>query len=199
MSTFINCDQRSDEWFAYRIGKFSASSFKDFFMKDSTAGYRNAIANLVFERMTGKTAEKLFMNDAMRWGIETEPTARQAYEQSTFSKVHNGGIFILDSWTCCSPDGTIGNDGLIEIKCPQPNTQIYYLASGKLPDEYFYQVHFQMYVADKKWNDFFSFHPDLKPLKIRVYRDEAVITEIKNKIEQSKIAIEELIYKLKNN
>ena len=104
----------------------------------------------------------------------------------------------MDDWTCCSPDGNIGNNGLLEIKAPQPNTQIYYLSSNKLPDEYFYQVHFQMYVAEKEWNDFYSFHPDLKALKIRVYRDESVILQIKNKIETVKIEVENLINKIKN-
>lgn len=198
MTTHHNIEQRTTEWYELRIGKFSASSFSDFFMGESTAGYKNAIADIAFERITGKSSESGFSSKDMQRGVELEPDARESYEKLTFNKVHNGGIFVMDDWTCCSPDGRIGDKGLIEIKCPKHNTQMYYLASGKLPKEYFYQVHFQMYVAEREWNDFFSFHPDLKPLKIRVYRDETVITEIKNKIAESKIKIEELILKITN-
>ena len=198
MSQHIEVEQRSPDWFALKIGKFSASSCSDFFMKPSTAGYKNAIADLAYERITGKSSDTNgYINPAMQWGIEHEADAREAYELKTFNLVKKCGIFVMSDWICASPDGIVGEDGLLEIKCPQPNTQMYYLANNQLPDIYFWQVHFQMYVAEKKWVDFFSWHPDLKPLLVRVYRDEKIIKEIQEKIIESVKEVENLISKIK--
>jgi putative phage-type endonuclease len=197
MSQHIEVDQRSPEWFTLKIGKFSASSFSDFFMKPSTAGYRNAIADIAFERMTGKSASNGYTNPAMQWGIDHEDEARESYELQTFNLVKKCGIFVMNDWVCASPDGIVGTGGLLEIKCPQGNTQMYYLSNNELPDTYFWQVHFQMYVAEKQWCDFFSYHPDLKPLLIRVNRDEAVIKQIQDKLVESIKEVNNLISKIK--
>jgi putative phage-type endonuclease len=177
-------EQNSDEWMALRLGKFTASSFADLFMKPTTTTYQKAIYKAVFERMTGEETEN-FTNSYMERGHELEPFAREEYETQTFTEVQNGGFFELNEWVGCSPDGLVGTNGIIEIKCPAYNTMIQYLIDRKLPSQYKYQVYGQLYVTGRKWCDFMAYHPKLKPLIIRIERDETIIKEIENKLNDS--------------
>ena len=102
----------------------------------------------------------------------------------TFNKVRNGGFVELNEWVGGSPDGFL-NPGLVEIKCPKYSTMIDYLISKQLPKIYEKQVQGQLYVTGAKWCDFMCYHPKLKPLIIRIERDESIISEIKEKLEES--------------
>lgn len=163
-------EQGTPEWFEVRRGKFTASNFNDLFMKESTIGFQKAIYKVAFERLTGKSPEE-FISNYMQRGNELESEAREFYEMETFNKVHQIGFIEKDEWVGCSPDGLIGEDGMIEIKCPAFNTQINYLLDGSLPSIYDWQVQGQLWITGRAWCDFISYHPDLKPLNIRVYPD----------------------------
>jgi putative phage-type endonuclease len=169
--------QNSEEWDELRRGKFTASSFSDLFMTKTTAGYKKAIRKVVYERLTGESPES-FKSDYMERGHETEPMAREAYELNTFNEVINGGFFEYNEWIGASPDGLIGDDGLLEIKCPAYNTFIDYLISGQVPSEYFYQLQGQLFVTGRKWVDFVGYHPALPILIVRVYPDKKAQEEI---------------------
>lgn len=186
--TFHNIEQNSPEWYALRTGKFTASTFKDLFMKDSTLGFQDAIYKVAFERLSGEQAES-FSNEWMQRGSELEPYAREWYELETFNKVHNGGFFELNEWVGASPDGLIDNDGLIEIKCPKYNTMMRYLVKKELPKDYEWQVHGQLWVTNRDWCDFVAYHPKLQPLVIRIERD---INRDKQLGDQLGIAIEKV-------
>lgn len=190
-----NVIQNSDDWFKIRSGKFTASSFGDLFAAKSTLTYEKAIFKVAYERIVGEAPES-FSNEWTDRGHELEPLARDAYEVETFNLVEDAGFFELNEWVGCSPDGLVGIDGMIEIKCPAYNTFIRYINSGKLPSTYFYQVHGQMYVTGRQWVDFVAYHPPFKPFILRVERDEKVCQEIESAlteaIEKAKKIIEKL-------
>ena len=111
----LNCKQRSDEWYAARLGKATASHFKDILANG--VGRKDYMERLVDERITGQRQET-FENAAMRWGTKTEPKAKAYYEEATTSKVREVGFVAVGSgqYIGASPDGFIGKDGMIEIK-----------------------------------------------------------------------------------
>lgn len=179
---FYDIEQGSIEWLALRLGKFTSSNFGKLFMGKSTDGYKKNIYKAVFERLTNERPES-FRNEWMDRGNELEPEALKSYEMLTFNKVRNGGFFEFDEWTGASPDGLIGKDGLVQVKCLKYNTMIEYLQGKNLPKDYHYQCHGEMMATGRKWNDFYAYHPKLKPVIIRIERDEAVINEIQIELE----------------
>lgn len=191
---FHDIEQGSEEWLSLKRGKFTCSKFGDLFMAKNTAGYRNAIYQVVFERLTGETPES-FSGNWMERGHEFEAEGREKYELITFNKISNGGFCELNEWIGGSPDGFVGKN-LIECKCPKYSTQIDYLIEKKLPKIYEKQVQGQLYVTGVKWCDFMCYHPKLKPLIIRVERDEEIIKEIESKllenIEKAKLILKKL-------
>lgn len=197
MSKFIDVMQGSDEWFALRSGKFTASTIKDLFMGTTTAGYEKAIYKVVFERLSGERVESEFKSAYMQRGNDLEQEARERYELITFNKVDNGGFFEMNEWVGASPDGLIDTDGIVEIKCPAYNTFINYLLKKELPKEYYYQVHSQLLICDKKYCDFMAYHPALESIIIRVERDEAICKEIDKKIKESILKVKDILKQLK--
>ena len=107
----------------------------------------------------------------MQRGIELEAEAKGLYSLITSSKLQDKG-FCLNNGVGCSPDAFVGKPGLLEVKCPIMSTHIGYLLENKLPIEYFQQVQGQLLVTGREWCDFLSYYPGLKPLIIRVQRDE---------------------------
>ena len=187
--------QNTEEWMQLRSGKFTASMFKDLFSAKTTQAYQKAIYKAVFEKLTGEQPES-FSNDYMQRGHELEPVAIEKYEMETFNTVEEPGFFELNEWVGASPDGLVGTDGLIEIKCPAYNTMIDYLLTGKVPSQYKWQVQGQLYVTGRKWCDFMAFHPKLKTLIIRVERDDKMIDELAQQIELCVQEAEDIIKKL---
>lgn len=157
-------EQRTEEWFAARCGKVTASRVADIIAKTKTgasASRDNYLAQLVCERMTGKPAES-YSNSAMQWGTDTEPFARAAYEARMDLLVTEVG-FIDHPWIVmsgASPDG-LANEGMVEIKCPNTATHIDTLLSRTVPAKYITQMMWQMACADRPWADFVSFDPRL--------------------------------------
>ncbi len=193
---FHDIQQNSPEWDALRLGKFTASTFKDLFMKETTQGHQDAIHKVVYERLTGESPES-YQSDYMKRGHEIEPLAREYYELTTFSKVHNGGFFELDEWVGASPDGLVDDDGQLEIKCPKYTTLINYLLENKLPNIYDWQVQGQLYVTGRQWCDFVAYHPKLKPLILRVERDEAKIKLLQEKLTESITRVQQIMERIK--
>lgn len=189
-------EQNTDEWLDLRRGKFTASTFKELFMAKSTAGYKNAIKKVVYEKLTGESPE-FFQTEYMKRGHELEPVARSVYENETFNVVEDAGFFELSEWIGASPDGLVGTDGIIEIKCPAYSTMIDYLIYKNLPNQYKWQVYGQLWVTGRKWCDFMAFHPKLKPVIIRIERDEVIITELIVAVNNAIKDTENIINKLK--
>jgi putative phage-type endonuclease len=182
--------QGSPEWFAVRAGKVTASRVADVLSKGrdgESAGRKNYKADLVVERLTKqKTAG--FSNAAMQWGVDTEPQARAAYEVRTGDFVEQ--VAFVDHFSIvnfgCSPDGLVGEVGLIEIKCPNTATHLEYLEADAPPKKYFIQMQAQMSATGRKWCDFVSFDPrlpdGLELLIVRVNRDDKYIEMMQHEV-----------------
>jgi putative phage-type endonuclease len=183
-------EQKTDEWFTARIGKVTASRVADLMAKTKTgysASRDNYMAQLVCENLT-KTKADGFTNAAMEWGTEQEPFARAAYEAKTGEMVEEIGFVPhpLIEWAGASPDGLVGPDGLVEIKCPNTATMIDTLLTGKVPGKYNIQMQFQMACTGRHWCDYVVFDPRM-PAKAqlfvkRVYRNDAFIQEMEAEI-----------------
>ena len=180
-------EQGSPEWFAMRAGKVTASKAADVMSAITTAGYRNYLADLVVERLTGGKTES-FTNAAMQWGVDQEPFARAEYEVKTGNFVDQ--VAFVDHPTIvnfgCSPDGLVGDDGLIEIKCPNTATHIDYVMQDKVPTKYIPQIQCQLAVTGRKWCDFVSFDPrlpdGLQILIVRLERDDEYIEKLEARV-----------------
>lgn len=189
-------EQNSDEWFALRRGKFTASTFKDLFMGENTQGYKDAIYKVAFERLTNTSPES-FTNEYMQRGNELEPEARAWYEFEKNVEVIKAGFFEFNDWIGASPDGLVGDSGLIEIKCPKFSTMMDYLIKKELPKTYFHQVHGQLLVTDRQWCDFIAYHPSLPKFVLRVEREKKIDDEILDKLFEAIKKAETIINKLK--
>lgn len=200
----IEITQGSPEWFAQRLGKVTASRIKDVMAKGKTgeaatrASYR---AQLVAERLSGKVAEG-FTTASMKWGTDCEPLARAAYEAETGNMVTE--VAMIEHKTIAmagaSPDGLIGADGLLEIKCPETKTHIDTILADKAPSEYIMQMQWQMACTGRQWVDFVSFDPrmpnEMQIFIKRVTRDEAKIAEIEAEVNKFLAEVEQTIQKL---
>lgn len=179
--------QRDSEWFAARAGRLTGSRFSDLMAVTKTgpsASRKNLIATLAVERITGKCVET-YSNDAMRRGIELEAEARAAYEAHTGELVVEAALLIHPRLTYCgvSPDGLLGSDGMLELKCPAAmGKHLDALLTGAHADEYRWQVQGQLWVAGRAWCDVVSYDPrfpDGLQLAIkRVSRDEIAIRKL---------------------
>lgn len=180
--------QGSDDWFAQRIGKVTASRLNDVMATLKSGGEaatrKNYRAQLIAERLTGTKADS-FTNSAMQWGTDNEPIARANYEILTGADVDQIGFVDhpVIGMTGASPDGLIGVAGLIEIKCPNTATHIEYLLAGVAPSDYHNQMLWQMECTGREWCDFASFDPrmpdDMQLFVVRFNRDEDRLNELR--------------------
>jgi putative phage-type endonuclease len=183
-------EQKSPEWFAARLGKATASRIADVMAKTKTgygASRENYLMELALERITNAQAPS-FMNAAMQWGVEQEPFARSAYEAATGNFVFEVGM--IDHPTIpmsgASPDGLLGVDGLIEIKCPESKQHLKTLSTRKPDMKYIYQMQWQMACTGRDWCHFTSYDPrfpeHLQLIFIEVERDDELIGEIETEV-----------------
>jgi putative phage-type endonuclease len=196
-------EQRSPEWFAARLGKVTASRVADVIAK-TKSGYStsrdNYMAQLVCERMTGVQGES-YTNAAMQWGTDQEPLARAAYEAAQDVLVDETGFVIHPriQEAGASPDGLVGDDGLIEIKCPNTATHIETILSDKVPSKYFTQMQWQMACTERQWTDFVSYDPRMpEGLQLFVQRikfDPIYVKMLEYEIQEF---LDELETKIKN-
>ena len=185
--------QGSPEWFAARVGRVTASRVADVIAKTKTgwgASRANYMAELIAERLTGVPAAS-YTNAAMQWGTDTEPQARTAYQFYHDCDVVQVGFIDHPkiAMTGASPDGLIGDDGLVEIKCPNTATHIDTLLStptDSVASKYITQMQWQMACTGRKWCDFASFDPRLpEAMRLfvqRVPRDDAMIAQLEKSV-----------------
>lgn len=182
--------QGSDAWKALRLGKVTASKVADVIAKTKSgysASRANYAAQLIAERLTGTPAES-FTNAAMQHGTETEPEARAAYEFYHDVTVREVAFIPHPSidQAGCSPDGLVGGDGLVEIKCPNTATHLETLLGQAVPAKYETQMLFQMACTGRAWCDFVSYDPrmpeNMRLFIKRVLRDDKRINELETEV-----------------
>ena len=177
--------QGSDEWFEERLGNATCSRFVAICARTKaglpTAEYQKYMYHLLVERLTGK--RRRFSSRPMEWGTQQEEAAVARYEEVTGNITSEVGFIKHPKLaTGGSPDRLIGDLGQLEVKCPNTDTHLKYLEANKLPNEYFYQVHGQLWITGRKWSDFISHDPELPAgldlFRVRVNRDEQIIKRI---------------------
>jgi putative phage-type endonuclease len=179
-------DQRSAEWFAARLGKLTASKVADMMARTKSgwsASRDKYMWQLAAERVTGEPTPS-FCSGPMQWGTDTEPFARKAYEEHALvGVVEVGFVDHPKLFAGASPDGLVGKDGMLEIKCPETHTHGKMLFGYEpIADKYHKQMQFQMACAGRDWCDFASFDPRVPEgsqlFVKRVERDDEAIREI---------------------
>jgi putative phage-type endonuclease len=183
-------EQRSPEWFAARCGSLGASRLHEALARTKTgygASRANLLAELACERLTGVPADK-FVNAAMQNGIDREPQARAAYAWYCDADVVEVGIIKHPTiaGSHASPDGLVGEEGLVEIKAPQPATHLATLLGDAIPRKYLLQMNWQMVCSGRQWCDFVSWSPVFpEPMQLfakRVHRDDALIETLERDV-----------------
>jgi YqaJ-like viral recombinase domain len=200
--------QRSHDWLQNRLGCLTSSRIADALAKPKRgngelqcrADYK---LELAVERITNKPIGHYVSVDMQR-GIDEEPRARAAYELRTGSEVTLIDFVLHPSirWGGCSPDGGVGEDGLVEFKVPRPTTHAEYLLAESIPEEYILQMAWQLACCpDRKWNDFVSFCSDFpEPLNLficRMHRDNTLIADLEQQGMQFLAEVENLESRLK--
>ena len=196
--TVVECEQGDAVWHETRLGIPTASKASMLLTptcrpSKSARLYR---AKLLAEYVTGDPMDgDLSENEWIQRGIALEPEARNHYAIVHSVEVQRVGLCVCSAREVCgpdpdgvvtslfgpdeyvvaaSPDGLVGDDGLIELKVPAPHTHILWLADGGLPREHVMQVQMQLWATGRKWADFMSYHPQLPPVLVRVEPDEAI-------------------------
>lgn len=195
-------EQGSPEWFAQRLGRITASNFGALMTlprskKDREAGLisetaRTYLVKKVSEVLTGMSKE--FTTQSMEWGSEIEDEARKIYELENMVEVKQIGFAILESNPIVggSPDGLVGDDGIIEIKCPDSNTFTGYLLGDSIVKGYMAQIQGNLWILDRSWCDFIVYDPrvireDLRIHIMRVDRDDEYISKIAQAVDRALI------------
>ena len=202
MIIYDDIKQRSEEWFALRVGRITGTRIKDL-VSGKPATVENLCLKIAAERLTGVSSDKPFTTTpAMQHGIDTETEARREYELATLNNVIEVGFCSLGDLFGVSPDGLIRDRGMVEIKCPQPNTHLgYLLKNGTAWKSHEHQIQGSLWVTGYEWCDFVSYHPDFpvdkKLLIEHVVRDEDYMSELVAKADKAEKRINEIIEAVK--
>lgn len=199
-------EQGSIEWLALRAGKFTGSRFADL-MATTRSGPSTSRANLIvtlaLEILTGES-EQTYQNDAMRRGTELEPFARGAYEAHTGELVEQVAFVEHPTmpYVGVSPDGLLGSDGLIEIKCPASQAKhLAALRDGSQAREYHWQIQGQLWVTGRHWCDAVSYDPrfpeGLQLAIHRIQRDEKAIKELQDACIAGHVEVKAIVAELR--
>ncbi|WP_103730208.1 lambda exonuclease family protein [Novosphingobium sp. HII-3] len=198
-------EQRTEDWFANRAGKVTASCIYKVMTK-TKSGYgadrANYMAELITERLTGACPGG-FTSAAMQWGIDQEPVARAVYAGRIGEAPVEIGFVDHPTIPHCgaSPDGLVGFDGLVEIKCPNSATHIATLRGASIDRKYLLQMHWQMACTERDWCDFVSFDPRLpEEMRMhvrRVQRDAELLAEIEAEVTKFLAEVDEAVADLR--
>ena len=192
--------QGTEEWKEAKLGIPSSSNFSNLITTKGVQSKQRTkyMYQLAAERIT-KTSEETYSNKIMERGILMEGEARDMYDLLTGHEVEKVGICYPNEKKLysCSPDGLVNKDGLVEIKCPTSAVHVGYLLENKLPTEYFQQIQGQLLVTSRKWCDFFSFYPGLKPVLIRVKPEKSFLEALERELGLFVKELDEITEKLK--
>ncbi len=178
----VHCEQRSPEWFAARTGLITASRFKDARARLKSGAPAQAaldyMAELAIERITGNLTDR-FVTPAMQRGTDLEAAARAAYEADSGEIVTELGLCLHDEHPIgYSPDGLVGDPGLIEIKAPANAYRLAHALMTADVSEYMDQVQGGMWITGREWCDVVIYHPALPLRPIRVKRNDDYIATL---------------------
>lgn len=169
--------QYSEAWDRLRIGIPTSSGFEKIITPTGLESkqWKKYAHALIAERCLGRRLES-FMSPWMERGHELEADAMAQYElMRDLETVEVGFVTTDDGKIGCSPDRLVGEDGLLELKVPAPNTQIDYILGDDLAKDYYPQLQGQLFVTGRQWVDIMAYHPEIPPVIVRMQRDEGYI------------------------
>lgn len=197
-----NVEQGTDDWHSLRVGHITGSKASHM-MAGGTGKTRDKyLLQLAIERLTGKVVMSSFKSKPMMKGNEDEPLAREHYEFINDADVRQVAFVLhpLIPMAGVSPDGLIGEDGVLEIKCPNLETHVEYLLTRKIPGNYMTQVQWELACTGRQYCDWMTYCKEmpihLRSMIIRVHRDESRISALESAAVQFNKEIEQLIIKL---
>ena len=181
-----NINQNTPEWLEVRRLKMTASHAQA--IGNAGKGLETYIWELLAESECINFDSERYTNPHIERGHELEPLAREMYELQTGQKVEQVGFVELDEHTGCSPDGLVGDNGMIEIKSQSNVVHYKCIKTKEIDSKYMWQMQMQMYVCDRQWCDFVSYNPNYKEslVIIRVPREDEMIDKIKLGIKTGK-------------
>jgi len=202
----IECEQGSPEWLAARAGRVTASRVADIMRKTSqgkvSAKRQTYLGEIVAERLSGQPIET-FTSKAMQWGKDVEEESRRTYAFMHGVEVQQIGFAVHGKieMAGASPDGLIGDDGLIETKSPESKTHIESLLGAPIDPDYVTQMQWQMAVTGRKWCDWISYDPRFPPemqMHVRrVVRDPVVIVDLERAVTQFLAEVDDTVRRLR--
>lgn len=176
----IDCVQGSEQWESYRH-RPTASQFHRICtpVKGQYAASAKDYACELIAKQLGVYTEPP-PSYWMEWGTENEPNAIQSYQRRHKVKINRPGFVFPDDTDAFggSPDSIVDDEGLLEVKCPKPETLIKYHSDGVLPPEYKPQIQGLLLITELEWCDFYVWHPELQPFELRVQPDVEYQTNI---------------------
>ena len=195
----IDCEQGTEEWFQARLGIPTASMFKDMMAGGEGKTRRTYMLKLAGERITGEISDQ-FSNSHTERGNQLEPEACNLYEIETGNEVTKCGFMrkevYVDMYAGYSPDGLVGDAGLIEIKTKLPHLQLDVLLSNKNPTEHMKQIQGGLYISGREWCDYISYWPGLPLFIKRIDRDDDLIEKIRMSIIKFNEELNEIVEKI---
>jgi hypothetical protein len=198
MPILHKCEQYSDEYDRLKLGIPTSSNFKKIISpqgKPSTSWKKYAY-HLIAERLLDRQVDS-YTSPYMERGLALESDAAEFYEMLRNRPLEKIGFITNDDKTVgCSPDRLIGDDGLLEIKVPAPQTQIEYLLTGQIDREYWPQLQGQLFVSQREFVDIISYHPELPPSIIRVERDDVFIACLESLLWEFNSFLKEVMAKI---
>lgn len=195
-------EQNSIEWHALRVGIVTASQFARVVtpVHCKVASAVDVLAaEIAGEILTGESASKFQGNDATNRGHELEPRAAKLYEMLKGNKTQKVGFVTNDEGTIgASPDRLVGEDGGLEIKCPETNQHLKYLLGIEdITKEHKPQIQGNIYVCERNWWDIMSYHPTLPPVIVRVEPDESYLSVLRPALVNLVAQIDKYVTKVK--
>lgn len=187
MIIYEEVEQQSEEWYKLRSGRFTASYFHTLMGESATK--ENILLKKTAERLNPNFRDDFFITKDIERGIELESQARLLYEMQTGNEIKEIGFCEVDDFVGCSPDGLIGEDGIIEIKSPKDNVFIEQVIKDKIKPEYYTQIQYNLYCLDRNYCDYIAYNVNYPLFIKRIERDETYIEKIKKTIEQCKTIV----------
>ena len=187
--------QRSKEWYAIRSGKFTASDFEALMpsSRQSVFDFNKTQMAIIYrvaaERMTGLSVSDGYVSKAMQHGIETEEEARVSFMLETGLDVQEVGFVEYNEWVGCSPDGLVGDDSGLEIKCPNSDTHLRYVMNPlELVDDYRFQCVGGMLCTGRKAWHLYSYDPrfekeSMRSVHVTIERNDEEIAKLEARLE----------------
>lgn len=200
----INCEQGTYEWHALRAGRFTATDALELIPNLKNGKAKAGLETLAYEiaafKLTGQLPE-IVTSAAMERGKMLEPKARKAYVEATGQDVQTVGFCAVDDLVGCSPDGLVGEKGLIEIKCKTGPHHLYAVANDWVDPKHDWQMQFQMLVTGRVWCDYVLFNPDFAPNSLyikTIKRDEEKIAKLQEGLAIGRKLVNEFIKKFES-